>query len=305
MVARVLLAGYGRVGRAFHNLVERRNDMTITAIARSTGPSVADLLDRDEFDVVADATPTDLSGGPSYHHARLALSRGIHYATAAKGALVRGYGELLQIADSTGAGIRFSAAAGAGLPTVDLAEFCLAGSRLVALEGILNGTSNYVLDQMRDGLTIEQALAEARTLGIAEGDGRKDVSGHDTAAKLIVLVNALMAASIDMNQISIEGVDAWERGRMASTWESGRYIRLIGRAGYRDGRIKAEVCLEEIGRDHPFAAVEGANKAITFETTNMGRITVTGGKSDPSAAGAALLRDVLLLLRVGPRLPRD
>jgi homoserine dehydrogenase len=190
--ARVMLVGPGRVGRAFLELAAGRPELTVAGVVRSRGPKVAELLEREEWQVVADATPTDLAtGGPALVHARLALGRGVHFATAAKGPLVRGHRELLALAARTGAGLRFSAATGAGLPTVDTVEFALAGARVERIEGVLNGTSNFVLDRMAEGADHDGALAEACRLGIADGDGRQDVSGADTAAKLVAIANAV------------------------------------------------------------------------------------------------------------------
>jgi homoserine dehydrogenase len=301
--ARVLLAGPGHVGTAFWELASARPDLEVAGVVRSTGATLADLLERGSWDVVADATPSGLDdGGPALAHARLALSRGIPFATAAKGPLVCGYRELIEIAGRTGAGFRFSAATGAGLPTVDTVEFALAGARVLSFEGVLNGTSNYVLDRMAAGEDMETALAKARELGIADGDGRQDISGVDTAAKVVAIANAIWSIPIELADVSVLGIAGLGPAEVQAAAAAGGAIRLVGTACMDEGRRpEARVAPTMLAATQPLAAVRGSEKAITFETTTMGRLTLSGGASDPRAAGAALLRDVLLLLRLGGR----
>jgi homoserine dehydrogenase len=295
----VLLAGPGRVGSAFLELAGRRSDLVVAGVVGSRAPSLAQLLEAEAWDVVADATPTDLqSGGPALEHARLALGRGIHFATAAKGPLVRGFQELAALAREHGAGFRFSAASGAGLPTVDTVEFALAGSPVERVEGVLNGTSNYVLDRMAAGVELQPALAEARALGIADGDGGQDVSGADTAAKLVAIANAVWGDAPGLEEVAVEGIQALPPAAVREAAAAGGAYRLVGTACAGGKARVAPRCLDA---RHPLAAVHGADKAITIWTETMGALTLLGGKSDPRAAGAALLRDVLLLLRVGGR----
>lgn len=296
--ARVLLAGPGRVGSAFLELAAARPDLTVAGVVRSHGPTVAELLDAGEWHVVADATPTDLAtGGPALAHARLALGRGVHFATAAKGPLVRDHRALTALAAANGAGLRFSAATGAGLPTVDTVEFALAGARVERIECVLNGTSNFVLDRMAAGDDLGAALAEARRLGIADGDGRQDVSGADTAAKLVAIANAVWGGALALEDVEVTGIEGLPPAAVAEAAAGGRPYRLVGTADAAGARVHPE----RLDAGHPLAAVRGAEKAITFHTDTMGTLTLVGGRSDPRAAGAALLRDVLLLLRVGAR----
>ncbi len=297
--ARVLLAGPGRVGQAFIDLASVRTDIEVAGVVRSSGPGVEELLATGRWDVVADATPTDLeTGGPALDHGRLALGRGIHFATAAKGPLVKGYRELLTLAASTGAGFRFSAATGAGLPTVDTVEFALAGAAVESVEGVLNGTSNFVLDRMAEGAEMEMALDEARQLGIADGDGRQDISGADTAAKLVAIANAIWGSELSLRDVAVEGLERLTTRNVQEAAAAGGAYRLVGTAGADGTASVGPKCLD---RTHPLTGVRGAEKAITFHTGSLGVLTLVGGKSDPRAAAAALLRDVVLLLRVGAR----
>jgi len=226
------------------------------------------------------------------------MSRFIHFATAAKGPLVRGHRELTALAAATGAGFRFSAATGAGLPTVDTVEFALAGGRVERIEAVLNGTSNFVLDRMAAGAALDAALAEARALGIADGDGRQDVSGADTAAKLVAIANAVWDRDLSLEDVALTGIEDLEPAALRGWAAAGGAHRLLASASATGPAV---VRPERLDAGHALAGVRGAEKAITFHTDTMGTLTLTGGRSDPRAAGAALLRDVLLLLRVGGR----
>ena len=258
-----------------------------------------DLVREAEADVLVETTPTDIrTGEPALGHIRAALGRPMHVASANKGPFIRHYRELRELAAKHGVALRLSAAAAAALPTLDVAETCLAGTEILAVEGVLNGTSNFILTRMRAGHAYAAALAEAQRLGIAEPDPTLDVEGYDTANKLALIANATMDADLlpeDVERVGITGVGA-EEVRAAAA--EGRTVRLLGRAA-RDGegRVRARVAPEALPADHPLAAVDGAEKGITYTTDTMHRVTVVGGKSDPRGAAAALLKDVLNIYR--------
>lgn len=305
--ARVLLAGPGKVGSAFLRLAERRDDLEVVAVVGRSGRSVAEHLSTGAWDVVADATPTDLeTGGPALANARVALGRGIHFATAAKGPLVCAYRELQDLSERHGVGFRFSAATGASLPTVDTVEFAFAGAKILSFEGVVNDTSNFVLDRMAEGMSMPAALAAATAVGIVDGDGRPDLSGADTASKIVGIANAIWSADLRIADAEIDGIYEISAERIAQVARRGGAVRIVGSAR-RDGAGVVHVAVgpRELEPGDPLLGVPGFTKTITYTSDTMGKLTLAGGQSDPLAAGAALLRDVLLLLRVGARPSRS
>jgi len=337
--ARILLCGFGRVGRAFARLLEAKRGRLLAAhglrldlvgvgelagsllCPEGLAPAEAadafeasgslaghpalrpgwkgiDLIREAEADLLVEATPTDaLTGEPALTHIRTALSRGMHVASANKGPFIRAFGELKSLAAGRGVALKLSAAAAAALPTLDLAQICLAGAEIRAIEGVLNGTSNFILTRMRTGgLGYAEALAEAQRMGIAETDPTLDVEGHDTANKLALIANVCMEADLRPDEVERTGITGLSAESVRGV--GGRIVRLVGRAERGpDGVVRARVAPEALPPEHPLAGVDGAEKGITYTTDTMDRVTVMGGKSDPKGAAAALLKDIINIYR--------
>jgi homoserine dehydrogenase len=260
-----------------------------------------DLLKEAAADVLVETTPTDIrTGEPALTHVRTALARGMHVVSANKGPFIHHYRELRDLAARHGVGLGLSAAAAAALPTLDVARTCLAGAEILAIEGVLNGTSNFILTRMRTGGdSYAEALAEAQRLGIAEPDPTLDVEGHDTANKLALIASVAMDADLGPGDVERAGITALDAEAVRKAAAEGKVFRLVGRAA-RDagGRVRGRVAPEALAADHPLAAVDGAEKAVTYTTDTMHRVTVMGGKSDPRGAAAALLKDLLNIYNV-------
>ena len=259
-----------------------------------------DLIRATRADVLIETTPTDIqTGEPAMSHIREALSRGIHVVSANKGPFIRAYRELTGLARENNARLKISAAAAAALPTIDVAETCLAGAEILGIEGVLNGTTNFILSRMRtNGQNYEDALAEAQALGIAETDPTLDVEGFDTANKLALITNVCMDADIKPEDVERTGIAGISLEEVQSASAEGKIMRLVG-VSRRDenGRVSASVAPQLLAPDHPLAGVKGAEKGITYTSDTMDRVTVVGGKSDPRGAAAALLKDLINIYR--------
>jgi len=337
-IVRVILCGFGHVGRAFARLIETKHadlerrygvDLRIQAVVDIHGAAVAEseglplgaladlaaahrpietletfgrpglgaieTIREAQAEVLVEATPTNLvDGEPGRSHMIAALDRGMDVVTANKGPLVLAPTELEERARASGARVLVSAAAAAALPTLDVGRLCTAGARIESIEGILNGTSNYVLGRMdEDGCTYEEALGEAQRLGIAEADPSLDVEGKDTRSKIVLIANRLFEKTLTLDEVETEGITRITRADIQSARSRNQVIKLIGSARWRGGDLTARVAPQALDRDHPLASVGLAEKGIVFYTDTMGRIIVTGGASSPTGAAAALLKDIL------------
>ena len=335
---RIIVCGFGKVGRAFVRLVaEKEQDLRqrygialqIQAVVDIGGGAIDDSgglpLDRlqafmekgrpieemaiyghpgrtgveiigtSAADVLVEATPTNLvDGEPARSHLCAALDRGMDVLAANKGPLVLFYRELKERARAGGGRIFMSAATAAALPTLDVGRICTAGARIQAVEGILNGTTNYILTRMeREGIGYEAALKAAQELGIAETDPTLDVEGLDTRNKIILIANQLFDQGLTINDVETTGIAAVRREAMESARADGRVVKLIGSARWHGDRLRVRVAPEALEADHPLAGVHFSEKGISFDTDTMGRITVTGGHSSPTGAAAALLKDLI------------
>ena len=335
---RVILCGFGTVGKAFaHLLLERHRqvidkyglNIKIAAVVASGGAAVSDqgALPLDSLlahvdagnkvetflthgrtglsgvqaiteipaEVLLETTPTNLvDGEPARAHISAALNRGLDVVSANKGPLVLFHREILALAKNTGRRIFMSAATAAALPTLDVGLMSTAGANVLAAEGILNGTTNYILTRMHvDLCEYEAALKAAREMGIAETDPTLDVEGLDTRNKLLILSNCIFGKDLGPDDVAVEGITGVSSADIFKAVLDDKVIKLMGSAEWNNGEVKVSVAPKALEKTHPLAAVNYAEKGISFLTDTMGRITVTGGKSSPEGAAAALLKDLI------------
>ncbi len=265
------------------------------------GLTAADLLAALNADILVETTPTNLKDAePARTHFMAAIDNGIDIIAANKGPLVLDYRRIMDRAREKGVQIRFSAATAAALPTLDVGRLCTAGARIEAIEGILNGTTNYILTRMaREGCAYEAALRDAQALGIAETDPTLDVEGFDTRNKIVLIANTLLGLTLDPGAVETTGITGVSPSDMAAAREAGQVIKLIGSARLTANGPVVKVAPEALAADHPLAGVNLSEKGISYDTDTMGRITVTGGHSSPTGAAAAMLKDLIHMVKLG------
>ncbi|MCX5907009.1 MAG: homoserine dehydrogenase, partial [Deltaproteobacteria bacterium] len=247
------------------------------------GFSGKEALSADLGDLLVETTPTNIQDGePGLTHIRTALRNQKHVVTAAKGPLVLRYRELKDLAEASRVKLMISAAAAAALPALDVGRFCLAGTEVLTAEGILNGTTNYILTRMsEDGQPYAEALAEAQRMGVAEPDSSLDVEGRDTANKILLIANEIFRADLALKDIPVEGITPGTAKDIEKAKREKKVIKLIGKIEKKDGKVTASVAPMALPLDHPLASVRGTEKAISYLTDTMDRVTVSGGKSNP------------------------
>ena len=261
------------------------------------GLTLEEVLENSSFDILVDCTPSDIHDGePALSFAHQALDRGCHLVTANKGPLVVDYNGLRQKAEKNGLSLGMSGAAAAALPTLDVALHSLAGSEIHRIEGILNGTTNHILTRMSGGEDYVTALREAQEKGIAEPDPSQDVEGWDTAAKILIITNAVFQTGFALKDVRVRGITHIPFELLEEARTGPRSLKLIGCFQKEGGGSKLETRLSLLEPSHPLYGVDGAQKGITFFTDTMDTVSVTGGKSDPVGAAAALLKDIINIL---------
>jgi homoserine dehydrogenase len=239
------------------------------------------------------------TGEPGLSYIAAAFRTGWNAVAASKGALVVGLPALKARAAENGVSLKFSAATAAALPTLDVALFSLAGTHVEGIQGILNGTTNYILTRMAEGLGYAEALREAQDKGIAEPDPAHDVGGWDSACKILLITNACLDADFTLKDVHVTGIVGLDAEFVRTARLEGRAVKLLATAapGRKDGRWSLDVRPSLIEPSHPLVHVNGTEKGITFLTDSMGSVTVTGGRSNPRGAAAALLKDIINIYR--------
>lgn len=248
--------------------------------------------------LVAAASSDFETGEPTLSVMKSAISRGWNIASMEKAPLVVAFDELTDMARKFGVKLRYSGATAAGLPTIDIAKISLAGAKVMAIEGILNATTNYVLTLMSDdGVSYEEALSMARAHGYAEPDPTRDVMGIDTAMKMLLIANAAMGCRKKLSDVKITGITHITPREVAKWAVEQRTLKMIGRAWREDDDVKIEVTPMAVPYYDMFAKVNGTGKAVRFITDLFGELVVTVQEGGPVAAAGSGFKDVLNIFR--------
>ena len=252
-----------------------------------------------EADVVVELAWTDLTTGqPAIRHCETALKLGKHVVTSNKGPAALAQPRLARLAAKHGVQFRIEGTVMSGTPVLSLALENLAGNEVLAIQGILNGTTNYILSEMEAGADYAAALAKAQALGYAEADPTGDVEGHDAAGKVAILANLLMGASLVPADVKCKGITGIRAADIAKARAAGKRWKLIGSVKRLPaGGLDARVAPVALPLADPLAGVMGPTNAVSFETDLLGKVTIVGPGAGRVQTGFAILSDLLAIER--------
>jgi homoserine dehydrogenase len=249
-------------------------------------------------DTIVEVSYTDLTTGePALSHVRAAFEAGKHAIITNKGPVALAYRELSDLAAQRGVYFGYEGTVMSGTPSLRLANTALAGCMIHEARGILNGTTNYILTQMENGMPYAAALTEAQQRGYAEADPTGDVEGFDAAGKLVILANTIMGAALRMNDVDRTGISALTPDDITEARNSGERWKLIARAVRSENGVSASVKPERLPISDPLAGVGGVTNAVTYETDMLGAVTLVGPGAGRRETGFAILSDLLDLAR--------
>lgn len=246
-------------------------------------------------DIVVEATFTNpIDGEPAASHVRWGLESAKHVITTNKGPIALHGAKLKQVAADNGVRFAYEGSVLSGTPVLGLARDQLAGAGVRGVQGILNGTSNYVLSRMEMGCTLEEAVAEAQALGFAEADPIADIGGSDVQLKVTILANELLGAAITPHDVDTTGITGITAADILAATREGKKYKLIGSA-YRDadGAVAASVAPVAVSADHPLANIPGVTNAISFDTELLGTVTIGGPGAGRTETAFALISDII------------
>ncbi|HEV2864070.1 MAG TPA: hypothetical protein VGX48_23940 [Pyrinomonadaceae bacterium] len=257
--------------------------------------NVREWLEAAGCDVLFETTSLDvLTGEPAVAHARAALERGAHVVTANKGIVVHAYKELTALARERGRRLFFESTVADCLPVFSLFREALPAARVLGFTGLLNSTTNVVLEEMAAGRTFEEAVGRAQALGVAETDPSNDLEGWDAAVKVCALANVLMGAELRPSQMTVEGITRIDPGEVARAHAAGTPYRLIAFARRDEaGAITAGVRPELIPPSHPFAAARGTSLMVNFELDVLPGLTLVAHQPSLRSTAYGLLADFI------------
>lgn len=270
---------------------------TFAAYGGSAEPDNERVIRSCPADIICEATFTNPADGePAASHVRWALESGKSVCTTNKGPVALHGQELGRLAKLQGLHFEFEGAVMSGTPVIRLAKQLFPGLVLRGFEGILNGTSNYVLGRMEEGLSLEDSVREAQRRGYAEADPTADIEGYDVQLKVLVLTNELLGADITLADVQRQGMSTLSPEDIRSAKADGRRWKLVGSARRnRDGTVSAGVAPVALPLDHGLAGVAGANNAVSFDTDLLGAVTVSGPGAGRVETAYALLSDIIAM----------
>jgi homoserine dehydrogenase len=317
---RVALLGAGAVGSQVASLLLKHGDELADragAALELVGIAVRDLDAPRETDLPRELFTTDaesliigadivveLMGGiePAKTYVLQAINSGADVVTANKALLATHGTEIFDAADQVGAQVYYEAAAAGAIPIIRPLRDSLAGDRVQRIMGIVNGTTNYILDRMdTEGADFGDVLAQAQALGYAEADPTADVEGYDAAQKAAILASLAFHTTVPLDAVHREGITAIDKVAIDAARHAGYVIKLLAvcerLTDEPEEAISVRVYPALIHRDHPLASVHGANNAVFVEAEAAGNLMFYGAGAGGVQTASAVLGDVVSAAR--------
>ena len=296
----IALLGFGTVGKGFYDLMKDRRDLCVTAVLSRKPREELTCLVSDDFAKILSADVdivVEAIGGlhPAYEYVCAALRAGKHVVTANKWLMCEYYRELIDLAKENGVALRCTAAAGGGIPWLTNLERVARFDTIDKVEGILNGTTNFMLDAMtKNGSDYGEILAEAQRLGFAEADPTADVEGYDARRKIVLSANVAFGVDLKETDVACFGIATVSAADIAAFTEHGLVCRLIASAERaEDGSITATVEPTLFPADAAEAAIAGSGNRVTLYAKRIGQQSFAGAGAGGWPTGSSVLCDCL------------
>lgn len=318
-VVKVGLLGWGTVGvgvtKVFQknaSLLEQRSGIEIELariadldLERDRGLKIdRKLLTNKAEDIINDPEiqiVVELIGGiePAKTYILKALKAGKHVVTANKALLSEHWDEIMRTARESSADIYFEAAVGGGIPVVQALNDGLAPNRIQGIYGIINGTSNYILTQMKKGQDFAEALKQAQAKGFAEANPSLDVEGGDTRHKLVILASLAFGKRVDADDVYVEGItQITPQDIVYAREEFDKEIKLLGIAKQNEeGKIQIRVHPTLISAQHLLASVQGVYNGIYIVGDAVGSTLFYGKGAGEMPTASAVVSDIIFIAR--------
>lgn len=311
-MAKVAVMGFGTVGSGVYDIIKANSDK----LGKNAGEAVTvkyvlDIRDFPEHpeqeiftkefnDILNDAEVSvvaEVMGGlhPAYEFTKSLLEAGKNVVTSNK-ELVATYGtELLEIAKSKNVNYLFEASVGGGIPIIRPMHQCLVANNITKIAGILNGTTNYILNEMiTKGKSFETALKQAQDKGYAERNPAADVEGHDACRKIAILSSLASGKFVDYNDIATEGITNITLDDVKYAEKLDAVIKLIGYARFfENGKIYSVVAPMIVRNESPVAGVNGVFNTIMVNGDCVGDVMFYGRGAGKLPTASAVVADIV------------
>ncbi|MFO8192208.1 MAG: homoserine dehydrogenase [Bacillota bacterium] len=267
----------------------RLRTVDLSANCLTTEPE--DILENPDLDIVI-----ELMGGiePARRYILQALRNGKYVVTANKDLMAAHGAELLAEARRYNRNIFYEGSVGGGIPLIRPLQYSLAVDRINRIVGIVNGTTNYILTRMsQDGMSLQEALAEAQEKGFAEADPGNDLDGFDAAYKLVIMAGLAFGKHITPDRIHVEGISAIKQQDIIYARELGYAVKLLAIGEQYPEGLALRVHPTLIPLDHPLASVLKEYNAVFIEGESVGEVMFYGRGAGALPTACSVLSDIV------------
>ena len=314
---RVAILGFGTVGEGVYKTIES-HQQELTAIlgkrvevaavlirnqnkVRNIGEKVLVTTDFEEIlrlpklDVVMEAI---VEQEPSFTYLKKAIAKGCHIITANKEMFAHHGRELLEIATKHNVSVGFEATVAGGIPIIQTLRQLFHVNQVQKIQGILNGTSNFILTEMREKKqSFEAALKQAQVNGFAEADPTNDIEGIDAFYKLMILSKMAFGQEPKWNEVELQGIAKITSEWIAFAEKFGLRFKHLASVSKNGGQVTGSVKPVLVAKDHPFYSIEGVQNAVNIVSDIVGSITLQGPGAGMFPTASAMLEDLIFVLK--------
>ena len=297
MPVRLAVVGLGTVGSWLLDAIERGAAGDVEVVHTTSGRDGREQgIAGWDYDVLAEMVNSPPDGEPGATLIREALDRGISVAASDKWPVALHGAALASSARERGVAFRAESTVMSGTPLLAPLSAALAGSRPLALRGVVNATVNRMLTGMAAGASYEEALASTQADGLAEPDPSADVDGRDEEAKAMILAALVFGQQLEPGEVRVRGISSLGPGDAEAARRDGRALRSVTTIGYGpDGRLQASVEPAALEPGDPLAAVDGVQNAVIVEAEGIGELRFQGPGAGPEIAGQGVLDDLIAI----------
>lgn len=279
-------------------------DITLTgrfSEDRCTDLTAMEILQKVDYDCAVEMSPLNIfTGQPATDYMKTAISRGKHAITANKGPIAWHFRELKKLAMDKNVGFFYETVVMDGTPVFNMAEHTLKMTRVRKVEGILNTTTNFILEEMAKGVAMDEILAEGRARGFVEADPAMDIEGYDAAAKITALLNVLMDADITPDKVQRKGIEDITYDDIESAKARGKMIKLVCKGELDDdGNVIATVAPEEVEQTGLYASITGTTSVVSITTDMMGKLSIVEHDPEIEQTAYGVFGDIIRVIEFG------
>lgn len=257
-----------------------------------------EIVEKVDYDVMMELTPINIfTGQPAIDHIKMAFNRGKHAITANKGPIAWAFEELQELSKEKNSLFYYETTVMDGTPIFNLVEKTLEFCKVTEINGILNSTTNFVLEELANGKDYDTVISEGKERGFIEADPAMDIEGWDAAAKTAVLLNVLMGANTTPVEIDRMGIENIKREDIEDAANRGKQIKLICHGSIENGKIVGSVKPKEIDKDDLYSNIKGTSSVVTISTDLMKDLTIVEHDPEIEQTAYGIFGDLLRVIR--------